>query len=86
MEVGQEQLERDIAVNVFGTIYMTQAVVSEGLMPQGGRIINIGSIISKVLRPPMAPPVYGVTKAATDALTTLWAGEVRAALLRNYPP
>ena len=86
MEVSQEQLEQDFAVNVFGSIYMTQAVVAVGRMPQGGRIINIGSIISKVLRPPMAPPVYGVTKAATDALTTLWAGEVVIPSLRAYPP
>jgi NAD(P)-dependent dehydrogenase (short-subunit alcohol dehydrogenase family) len=42
-------------------------------MPKGGRIINIGSIASKVLVP---PPVYVATKAALDALTTLWAGEV----------
>ncbi|KAF7187611.1 putative oxidoreductase [Pseudocercospora fuligena] len=76
MDVTPEQLEQDFAVNVFGTIYMTQAAVGVGRMPPGGRIINIGSIISKVLRPPMAPPVYGVTKAATDALTTLWAGEL----------
>jgi NAD(P)-dependent dehydrogenase (short-subunit alcohol dehydrogenase family) len=76
MDVTQDLLEQDFAVNVFGTVYMTQAVVAVGHMPQGGRIINIGSIISKTLRPPAAPPVYGATKAATDALTTLWAGEV----------
>jgi NAD(P)-dependent dehydrogenase (short-subunit alcohol dehydrogenase family) len=81
MDVRQEQLEHDFAVNVFGTIYMTQAVVTVGRMSQGGRVINIGSIMSKVLRPPMAPAVYGVTKAATDALTTLWAGEVSIPLL-----
>ena len=52
---------------------MTQAVVGVGRMPKGGRIVNIGSIASKVLVP---PPVYGATKAAMDALTTLWAGEV----------
>jgi hypothetical protein len=73
MEVKEEQLEYEFAVNVFGVIYMTQAVVGAGRMPQGGRIINIGSISSKILVP---PPVYGATKAAMDALTTLWAGEV----------
>ncbi|KAF3391539.1 putative oxidoreductase [Penicillium rolfsii] len=73
LEVRQEQLEEEFAVNVFGMIYMTQAVVDVGRMPQGGRIINIGSIASKVLVP---PPVYGATKAAVDALTTLWAGEL----------
>jgi len=73
MEVKSEQLEHEFAVNVFGVIYMTQAVVDIGRMPQGGRIVNIGSIASKVLVP---PPVYSATKAAMDALTTLWAGEV----------
>ncbi|EXJ92923.1 hypothetical protein A1O3_01479 [Capronia epimyces CBS 606.96] len=73
LEVGQDQLEYEFAVNVFGVIYLTQAVVGVGRMPQGGRIVNIGSIASKVLVP---PPVYGATKAAVDALTTLWAGEL----------
>jgi len=73
MEVKQEQLEHEFAVNVFGAIYMTQAVVGVGRMPPGGRIVNIGSIASKLLVP---PPVYSTTKAAMDALTTLWAGEV----------
>ncbi|KIY02384.1 uncharacterized protein Z520_02522 [Fonsecaea multimorphosa CBS 102226] len=73
MDVKQDQLEHEFAVNVFGMIYMTQAVVGVGRMPQGGRIINIGSIASKVLVP---PAVYSTTKAAMDALTTLWAGEL----------
>ena len=73
MEVKEEQLEHEFAVNVFGVIYMTQAVVGVGQMPKGGRIINIASIASKILVP---PPVYSATKATMDALTTLWAGEV----------
>jgi NAD(P)-dependent dehydrogenase (short-subunit alcohol dehydrogenase family) len=67
------QLEYEFAVNVFGVIYMTQAVVGVGRMPKGGRIVNIGSIASKVLG---IAPVYSAAKAAMDALTTLWAGEV----------
>jgi len=74
MEVTPEQLEYEFGVNVFGVIYLTQAVVGVGQMPKGGRIINIGSIASKILTPDA--PVYGVTKAAQDALTTLLAGEV----------
>ncbi|OAP62651.1 hypothetical protein AYL99_01878 [Fonsecaea erecta] len=73
MEVKQDQLEYEFSVNVFGVIYMTQAVVGVGRMPKGGRIINIGSIASKLLVP---PAVYSTTKAAMDALTTLWAGEL----------
>ncbi|KAK5168287.1 uncharacterized protein LTR77_006856 [Saxophila tyrrhenica] len=70
-ELGVDHI--DILVNVFGVIYMTQAVVGVGRMPEGGRIVNVGSIASKVLVP---PPIYSTTKAAMDALTTLWAGEL----------
>ncbi|KAK4952939.1 hypothetical protein LTR10_008642 [Elasticomyces elasticus] len=73
LEVKQEQLEYEFSVNVFGVVYMTQAVVGVGRMPKGGRIINIGSIASKML---ISPPVYSASKAAMDALTTLWAGEL----------
>ena len=73
MEVTAEQLDNEFSVNVFGVIYMTQAVVGIGQMPKGGRIINVGSIASKILVPSL---VYTVTKAAQDALTTLLAGEV----------
>ncbi|CAI7657625.1 unnamed protein product [Penicillium pancosmium] len=73
LEVEKEQLEHEFAVNVFGVIYMTQAVVGVGRMPPGGRVVNIGSIASKLLGP---PPIYGAAKAAMDALTTLWAGEL----------
>ena len=68
-------------MNVFGTIYMTQAVAGVGKMPSGGRIINIGTIASKAL---VGPPVYATTKAAMDALTTLFAGEVSFLTLSCY--
>ena len=74
LTVKQSQLEYEFGVNVFGAIYMTQAVVGVGKMPPGGRIINIGTVASKLL---VAPVVYSTTKAAMDALTTLSAGEVR---------
>ncbi|PVH80083.1 putative short-chain dehydrogenase [Cadophora sp. DSE1049] len=73
LNVKQSQLEYEFAVNVFGTIYMTQAVVGVGKMPRGGRIVNIGTVASKLL---VAPAVYSTTKAAMDALTTLFAGEL----------
>jgi NAD(P)-dependent dehydrogenase (short-subunit alcohol dehydrogenase family) len=73
LEATPEQLEKEFGVNVFGVIYMTQAVAGVGKMPKGGRIINIGSTASKILVPSL---VYTVTKAAQDALTTLFAGEV----------
>lgn len=74
MEVTPEELEHGFGVNVFGTIYMTQAVVGVGKMPKGGRIINIGSIASKLTL--ANSPVYCAVKSAQDSLTASWAGEV----------
>lgn len=81
MEATPEQLEQQFGVNVFGVVYMTQAIVSVGKMPKGGRIINIGSAASKLLAPSL---IYTAAKAAQDALTTLFAGEVSS--LGFIPP
>lgn len=43
-------------------------------MPKGGRIINIGSVASKVGIPGL--PIYGASKAALDNLAYTWAREV----------
>jgi NAD(P)-dependent dehydrogenase (short-subunit alcohol dehydrogenase family) len=51
---------------------MIQAAVP--VMPQGGRIINIGSIASKIGVAPIA--LYGAAKAANDALTYALAMDV----------
>ncbi|KAK7403652.1 hypothetical protein QQX98_010575 [Neonectria punicea] len=70
----KKDLEYEFGVNVFGTIYLGQAVIGAGKMPQGGRIINVGTIASKI-----APPgtsVYAAAKAAQDSLTASWAGEL----------
>ena len=53
---------------------MTQAVLKLGQMPPGGRIINVGSIVSKM--GPSMMGIYASCKAATDALMTTWAMEV----------
>lgn len=53
---------------------MTQAAIKLGNMPRGGRIINIGSIVSRM--GPADMGVYATTKAATDALMATWALEV----------
>ncbi|KAI5461947.1 hypothetical protein BGZ63DRAFT_423265 [Mariannaea sp. PMI_226] len=60
-----EELVNMFNVNVFSAIYMIQAVVP--WMPAGGRIINIGSVASKLGL--VGLPVYGATKAAVGALT-----------------
>lgn len=74
LEATPEVLQRDFGTNVFGTIYMTQAAVIEGKMPKGGRIINVGSIVSKFI--PMGTSIYNTVKVAQDSLTACWAGEL----------
>jgi NAD(P)-dependent dehydrogenase (short-subunit alcohol dehydrogenase family) len=43
-------------------------------MPKGGRIKNIGAVISKMGKTHAA--IYAAGKAAQDSLTASWAGEV----------
>ncbi|QKX60563.1 uncharacterized protein TRUGW13939_07708 [Talaromyces rugulosus] len=50
---------------VYAPIYMIQSVIPH--MPRGGRIVNTGSVASKLGLGPTA--VYGAAKAAVDALT-----------------
>ncbi|KAK4066317.1 uncharacterized protein Triagg1_8149 [Trichoderma aggressivum f. europaeum] len=67
-------LETEFGINVFATIYLTQAVIGIGKMPRGGRIINVGSIVSKL--GPELSAVYAAAKAAQDSLTASWAGQL----------
>ena len=43
-------------------------------MPRGGRILNIGTVVSKMGMAVAA--VYAAAKASQDSLTASWAGEV----------
>ncbi|KAL2139768.1 hypothetical protein VTI28DRAFT_4720 [Corynascus sepedonium] len=56
---------------VFGALY---AVVKLGKMPRGGRIINTGSIASKMGSTSLG--VDAAAKAATDSLMATWAMEL----------
>ncbi|KAI1804952.1 putative short-chain dehydrogenase [Daldinia bambusicola] len=73
-ETDFELCQRTFATNVYGQLFMTQAVVDQGRMPPGGRIINIGSIASRIQ--PALVGIYAASKAAQDSLTTSWAGEL----------
>lgn len=72
LTITKDQIESFFGVNVFGAIYLTQAVVPH--MPPGGRIINITSVASKMGLDVL--PIYGASKAALDSLTYAWAKEV----------
>ncbi|KAF2965904.1 hypothetical protein GQX73_g7676 [Xylaria multiplex] len=67
IEVTPENIEQEFGLNVFGVIYMTQAVVGVGKMPRGGRIVNVGSITSKTCV--AGTSLYNAAKAAQDSLT-----------------
>lgn len=71
-EISKESIKSIFSVNVFGTIFLTQAVIPH--MPQGGRIINISSVASKLGMDVL--PIYGASKAAVDSLSYVWAKEV----------
>ncbi|KAI0834120.1 putative short-chain dehydrogenase [Hypoxylon sp. FL0890] len=73
-DVKPEGLQQIFATNVYGPIFLTQAVVELGKMPRGGRIINMGSIVTKTFQPLL--PIYNASKAALDILTVQWAGEL----------
>lgn len=74
LDVTQDQLQQEFSLNTFAPLYMTQAVVKDGKMPKGGRIINIGSVVSKMGFRGIAS--YGASKAAVDSITDALAAEL----------
>jgi len=71
LETTKEGIDLTFGVNVYGTIFLVQAVVPH--MPRGGRIINISSVASKLGMDFL--PIYGASKAAVDSLSYAWAKE-----------
>lgn len=69
-----EQMLAEFNLNTFAPLYMVQAVVKEGRMPRGGRIINIGTVTSKLGHRGVAG--YGASKAGEDSMTEALAGEL----------
>jgi NAD(P)-dependent dehydrogenase (short-subunit alcohol dehydrogenase family) len=61
-----------LGVSFYGPIFMIQNVAPK--MPQGGRIINIGSISSKMGS--STAPLYSAVKGAMDTLSFAAAMEV----------
>jgi len=72
-EITEEQFHRQFNTNVLGLILATQEA-AKLFGPEGGSIINIGSIASR-LTPP-ATAVYAATKGAVDAVTHVLAKEL----------
>ena len=72
-EATEQQFHRMFDTNVLGMLLSTQEALKH-LNPNGGSIINIGSLNS-VLTPPTAV-VYNATKGAVDAITRTLAKEL----------
>ena len=84
-EATLEELDRVISINVRGVMVATQAALKH--MPNGGRIISIGSCVGeRTLTPGLA--AYSATKGAVKMLTQGLAREVgqRGITVNNVQP
>jgi 3-oxoacyl-[acyl-carrier protein] reductase len=70
--IAEEHFHRHFNINVLGLLLATQAAVK--YLGEGGSIINIGSVVSRITPPNSA--VYSGSKAAVDAITGVLAREL----------
>lgn len=73
VDLTPDEVQKSFALNTFSTLYPVQTVAPH--MPRGGRIVNIGSSVSKLTNMP-GVSVYGASKAAQDYLTAVMATEL----------
>ena len=71
-KVTEQHFHRIFDINVLGLLLTTQAAVRH--LGEGGSIINIGSISSRITRPDTV--VYTASKAAVDAITGVLSREL----------
>ena len=72
-QIGEQHFHRLFNTNVLGLILATQEAAKH-FGPDGGSVINIGSVVSRVTPPSSA--VYSATKGAVDAVTHVLAKEL----------
>jgi 3-oxoacyl-[acyl-carrier protein] reductase len=77
-DVTEKQFHRMFDTNVLGLILATQEAARH--LPEGGSVINIGSVASTVTPPSSA--VYTATKGAVDAVTRVLAKELGSKKIR----
>jgi 3-oxoacyl-[acyl-carrier protein] reductase len=73
LEATDEQFERAFAVNVRAAFLAARAAA--GVLPSGGRIINIGSILGERVPLPRVG-IYSATKFAINGFTRAWARDL----------
>jgi 3-oxoacyl-[acyl-carrier protein] reductase len=71
--VTEAEFHREFNTNVLGPILVTQEALKH-FRPEGGSIINIGSVASQATPPQSV--VYSATKGAVDAITRVLAKEL----------
>jgi len=76
--ITEELFHRIFNINVLGLLLVTQAAVKH--LGEGGSIINIGSVVSRITPPGSA--VYTGTKGAVDAITGVLAKELGSKKIR----
>ncbi|HYP98007.1 MAG TPA: glucose 1-dehydrogenase [Polyangiaceae bacterium] len=64
-EITEDSFHRMFNTNVLGLLLVSQAAAKH--LPEGGSVINIGSVVSRTAPPNTA--VYTATKGAVDAIT-----------------
>lgn len=69
-----EEAEKVMAVNFWGVIYCTQAVLPTMIQQKSGQIINVASVVAKRGIPGLA--IYSASKFALAGLTEALRGEV----------
>jgi 3-oxoacyl-[acyl-carrier protein] reductase len=72
-EITEEQFHRQFNTNVLGLILATREAVKL-FGPEGGSVINIGSVVSSITPPGTA--VYSATKSAVDTVTRVLSKEL----------
>jgi 3-oxoacyl-[acyl-carrier protein] reductase len=70
--ISEEHFHKQFNINVLGLLLVTQAAVKH--LGEGGSIINIGSVVSRITPPGSA--VYSATKGAVDAITGVLSREL----------
>ena len=70
-EITEESFHKHFNVNVLGLLLTTQAAIKH--ISEGGSIINIGSIISRLN--PAGTAIYTATKGAVDSITSVLSKE-----------
>ncbi len=73
-ETDPEVWAETVTVNVIGTFYMARAAIEHFRTHDAGKIINVSTSRRNFSGPRNSP--YGVTKAAVEAETLIWAREL----------